>query len=122
MLKIKNGVPIFMTRNIQRYYSQQTQPLIQMKNATIQRFGVKQPVFQDFSLTIERDQRWVIVGPVNAGKTTLAEVSNSLYTFFLFFIFYFFIFYKKLTCLFFLYSRPWRDAIQLNHFLQCNGL
>ncbi|CAO3594540.1 unnamed protein product [Absidia cylindrospora] len=64
---------MMMTQLTSRYYSQQKQHLIHMKDATIQRFGVKEPVFRNFSLTIECDQQWVIVGPVNAGKTTLAE-------------------------------------------------
>ncbi|CAO3621802.1 unnamed protein product [Cunninghamella echinulata] len=34
---------------------------------------LKEPAFEQLSLTIQRNQKWVIVGPVNAGKTTLAE-------------------------------------------------
>jgi ABC-type molybdenum transport system ATPase subunit/photorepair protein PhrA len=63
---------------IRRLYSTHQQPLIQLKNATVQRFGAKKPVFQDLSLTIKPGQQWVIVGPVNAGKTTLAEVSAGI--------------------------------------------
>lgn len=55
-----------------RYYSSKT--LVQFDNAKIHRFGVKEPAFKNLSLTLKSDQRLVIVGPVSAGKTTLAEV------------------------------------------------
>lgn len=48
--------------------------LVEFKNANIYRFGTKEPVLKDLSLDLKRDQRLVIVGPVSAGKSTLAEV------------------------------------------------
>lgn len=47
--------------------------LVEFKNANVYRFGAKEPALKDLSLSIQRDQRLVIVGPVSAGKTTLAE-------------------------------------------------
>lgn len=55
-----------------RFYS--TKTLVQLENAQVHRFGVKEPAFKDLSLTLDDSQRLVIVGPVSAGKTTLAEV------------------------------------------------
>ncbi|GAN02967.1 molybdenum transport ATP-binding protein [Mucor ambiguus] len=54
-----------------RLYSSKT--LVQLDNAQVHRFGVKEPVFKNISLALKDDQRLVIVGPVSAGKTTLAE-------------------------------------------------
>lgn len=48
--------------------------LVEFKNANIYRFGTKEPVLKDLSIDLKRDQRLVIVGPVSAGKSTLAEV------------------------------------------------
>lgn len=48
--------------------------LVEFKHANIHRFGTKEPVLKDLSLELKRDQRLVIVGPVSAGKSTLAEV------------------------------------------------
>ncbi|CDS13401.1 hypothetical protein LRAMOSA05579 [Lichtheimia ramosa] len=47
--------------------------LVEFKHANIYRFGTKEPVLKDLSLELKRDQRLVIVGPVSAGKSTLAE-------------------------------------------------
>ncbi|KAI8388246.1 P-loop containing nucleoside triphosphate hydrolase protein [Radiomyces spectabilis] len=47
--------------------------LIEFKQANIHRFGVKEPAFRNLSLTIADHERLVIVGPVSAGKSTLAE-------------------------------------------------
>ncbi|ORX57531.1 P-loop containing nucleoside triphosphate hydrolase protein [Hesseltinella vesiculosa] len=55
-----------------RFYSS-TKPLIQFSNASVYRYGGTKPVFENLNLTLEQSQRLVIVGPVNAGKTTLAE-------------------------------------------------
>ncbi|SAM09860.1 hypothetical protein [Absidia glauca] len=76
MLTLKSNTHLL----IRRLYSTHQQPLIQLKNATVQRFGAKKPVFQDLSLTIKPGQQWVIVGPVNAGKTTLAETLAGRHT------------------------------------------
>ncbi|KAL7330386.1 hypothetical protein PS15p_205344 [Mucor circinelloides] len=54
-----------------RFYS--TKTLVQLENAQVHRFGTKEPAFKNLSLTLKDDQRLVIVGPVSAGKTTLAE-------------------------------------------------
>lgn len=64
---------------LSRFYTSSISNLIELKNATIYRYGKKEPAFEQLSLTIQRNQRWVIVGPVNAGKTTLAEVSMLQY-------------------------------------------
>ncbi|KAI9313436.1 P-loop containing nucleoside triphosphate hydrolase protein [Dichotomocladium elegans] len=40
--------------------------LVELKNANIYRFGSEEPVFKDLTLSIRRDQRIVIVGPVSA--------------------------------------------------------
>lgn len=58
-----------------RFYSSKT--LVQLDNAKVFRFGAKEPVFKNLSLTVKKDDRLVIVGPVSAGKTTLAQVSIS---------------------------------------------
>ncbi|KAI8069691.1 P-loop containing nucleoside triphosphate hydrolase protein [Gongronella butleri] len=55
-----------------RHYST-SRPLIQFNQANIFRYGVDKPVFENLSLELDKSQRLVIVGPVNAGKTTLAE-------------------------------------------------
>ncbi|KAI8637430.1 P-loop containing nucleoside triphosphate hydrolase protein [Parasitella parasitica] len=54
-----------------RFYS--TKTLVQLENAQVYRYGVKEPAFKNLSLIMKDDQRLVIVGPVSAGKTTLAE-------------------------------------------------
>ncbi|CEP12230.1 hypothetical protein [Parasitella parasitica] len=54
-----------------RFYS--TKTLVQLENAQVYRYGVREPAFKNLSLTVNDDQRLVIVGPVSAGKTTLAE-------------------------------------------------
>ncbi|CAO3616070.1 unnamed protein product [Mucor hiemalis] len=54
-----------------RSYASKT--LVQLENAEVHRFGVKEPAFKNLSLTLRNDERVVIVGPVSAGKTTLAE-------------------------------------------------
>jgi molybdate transport system ATP-binding protein len=59
------------SRNI-RFYSSKT--LVQLENAQVHRFGAKEPAFKNLSLTLNKDEHLVIVGPVSAGKTTLAEV------------------------------------------------
>jgi molybdate transport system ATP-binding protein len=56
-----------------RFYASKT--LVQLENAEVHRFGVKEPAFKNLSLTLKNDERVVIVGPVSAGKTTLAEVN-----------------------------------------------
>lgn len=56
-----------------RFYSSKT--LVQLENAQVHRFGAKEPAFKNLSLALKDDQRLVIVGPVSAGKTTLAEVN-----------------------------------------------
>lgn len=56
-----------------RSYASKT--LVQLENAEVHRFGVKEPAFKNLSLTLRNDERVVIVGPVSAGKTTLAEVN-----------------------------------------------
>ncbi|EPB90706.1 hypothetical protein HMPREF1544_02450 [Mucor circinelloides 1006PhL] len=64
----------FLFRSLKRharFYS--TKTLVQLENAQVYRFGVKEPAFKNLSLTLKDDQRLVIVGPVSAGKTTLAE-------------------------------------------------
>ncbi|KAI8332503.1 P-loop containing nucleoside triphosphate hydrolase protein [Chlamydoabsidia padenii] len=76
MLKYKSHLQLLI--RLRQYSTRKS--LIQLENATVQRFGAKQPVFQDLSLTIERGQQWVIVGPVNAGKTTLAETLAGRHT------------------------------------------
>lgn len=55
-----------------RFYSSKT--LVQLEKAQVHRFGIKEPAFKNLSLTLKNDERLVIVGPVSAGKTTLAEV------------------------------------------------
>lgn len=65
----------FLFRSLKRharFYS--TKTLVQLENAQVHRFGTKEPAFKNLSLTLKEDQRLVIVGPVSAGKTTLAEV------------------------------------------------
>ncbi|KAI9484196.1 MAG: P-loop containing nucleoside triphosphate hydrolase protein [Benjaminiella poitrasii] len=64
--------PCFRIANI-RFYSSSKNILVQFENAHVHRFGVKEPAFTNLSLTLKKDERWVIVGPVSAGKTTLAE-------------------------------------------------
>ncbi|KAG2235932.1 hypothetical protein INT48_004262 [Thamnidium elegans] len=54
-----------------RFYSSKT--LIQLENAQVVRFGAKEPVFKNLSLILKEKDRLVVVGPVSAGKTTLAE-------------------------------------------------
>ncbi|KAI7903474.1 P-loop containing nucleoside triphosphate hydrolase protein [Cokeromyces recurvatus] len=59
-----------------RFYSnsKNNDILIHFENAKVHRFGVNnKPAFENLSLTLKKDERWVIVGPVSAGKTTLAE-------------------------------------------------
>lgn len=51
--------------------------LVQLKNADVHRFGVQKPAFKDLSLSFKNTERWVIVGPVSAGKSTLAEVKHA---------------------------------------------
>lgn len=67
---LKKSLPLFL-RQV-RFYSSKT--LVQLENAEVHRFGVKEPAFKNLSLTLKNDERVVIVGPVSAGKTTLAEV------------------------------------------------
>lgn len=55
-----------------RFYSSKT--LVQLTNANVHRFGSAKPAFKNLSLTLKETDRLVIVGPVSAGKTTLAEV------------------------------------------------
>ncbi|KAG2202365.1 hypothetical protein INT47_008836 [Mucor saturninus] len=66
-----------MLRPMRLYYSQvrlySSQTLVQLQHANVFRFGAKKPVFQDLSFTLKKDDRLVIVGPVSAGKTTLAQ-------------------------------------------------
>ncbi|KAI8142822.1 P-loop containing nucleoside triphosphate hydrolase protein [Fennellomyces sp. T-0311] len=50
-----------------------THTLVEFKNANVHRFGVKEPALKNLSLSIKSDQRLVIVGPVSAGKSILAE-------------------------------------------------
>ncbi|KAL0083416.1 P-loop containing nucleoside triphosphate hydrolase protein [Phycomyces blakesleeanus] len=52
---------------------QSTKTLVKFDNADVHRFGIKDPVFKNLSLTIPENQHLVITGPINAGKTTLAE-------------------------------------------------
>jgi molybdate transport system ATP-binding protein len=52
--------------------------LVQLENAQVHRFGVKEPAFKNLSLTLKNNERLVIVGPVSAGKTTLAEVISTI--------------------------------------------
>lgn len=66
--------PIRLYTRLGRGYSSQT--LVQLDHANVFRFGAKEPIFQDLSLTLKKDDRLVIVGPVSAGKTTLAQVSK----------------------------------------------
>ncbi|KAI9262519.1 P-loop containing nucleoside triphosphate hydrolase protein [Helicostylum pulchrum] len=54
-----------------RFYS--TKILLRLENAQVVRFGAKDPVFKNLSLTLKENDRLVVVGPVSAGKTTLAE-------------------------------------------------
>ena len=61
-------------KQVTRSYSSKT--LVQLNNAKVHRFGSKEPSFKNLSLTLNRDERVVIVGPVSAGKTTLAEVNT----------------------------------------------
>jgi molybdate transport system ATP-binding protein len=56
-----------------RFYS--TKTLVKFENAQVHRFGAKEPAFRNLSLRLTSDDRLVIVGPVSAGKSTLAEVS-----------------------------------------------
>lgn len=65
----------FFSRNV-RLYSSKT--LVQLENAQVHRFGVKEPAFKNLSLTLKNNERLVIVGPVSAGKTTLAEVISTI--------------------------------------------
>lgn len=51
------------------------QTLVEFKNANVHRFGQNEPAMRDLTFSIDRNQRLVIVGPVSAGKTTLAEAS-----------------------------------------------
>lgn len=48
--------------------------LIQFENANIHRFGQLNPTFKDLTWKLNDGERWVMVGPVSAGKTTFAEV------------------------------------------------
>lgn len=57
-----------------RFYSSKT--LLRLENAQVVRFGAKEPVFKNLSLTLKENDRLVVVGPVSAGKTTLAEVKK----------------------------------------------
>ncbi|KAI9030095.1 P-loop containing nucleoside triphosphate hydrolase protein [Phycomyces nitens] len=52
---------------------QSTKSLVTFDQANVHRFGIKDPVFKNLSLNIPENQHLVITGPVNAGKTTLAE-------------------------------------------------
>lgn len=54
-----------------RLYS--TKTLVKFENAQVHRFGAKEPAFRNLSLRLTSDDRLVIVGPVSAGKSTLAE-------------------------------------------------
>ncbi|KAG0946698.1 hypothetical protein G6F57_004512 [Rhizopus arrhizus] len=54
-----------------RFYS--TKTLVKFENAQVHRFGAKEPAFRNLSLRLTSDDRLVIVGPVSAGKSTLAE-------------------------------------------------
>lgn len=56
-----------------RFYSS-GKPLVKFENANVYRFGSKEPAFKNLTLTLNSHDRLVIVGPVSAGKTTLAEV------------------------------------------------
>lgn len=51
------------------------QTLVEFKNANVHRFGQNELAMRDLTFSIDRNQRLVIVGPVSAGKTTLAEAS-----------------------------------------------
>ncbi|KAG0168023.1 hypothetical protein DFQ28_005906 [Apophysomyces sp. BC1034] len=62
--------PRLLVRQV-RCYSNDT--LIEFKHANVHRFGATKPAFKNLSLAIRRNQRVVIVGPVSAGKSTLAE-------------------------------------------------
>ncbi|CAO3636697.1 unnamed protein product [Cunninghamella blakesleeana] len=49
-----------------KFYTNKACNLIEIKNATVYRSGKKEPVFEHLSFSIQRNQKWVIVGPVNA--------------------------------------------------------
>lgn len=62
----------FFFQHIRLYSS--GKPLVKFENANVYRFGSKEPAFKNLTLTLNSHDRLVIVGPVSAGKTTLAEV------------------------------------------------
>lgn len=92
-----------------RFYS--SKPLIQFNNAQVHRFGVKEPAFKNLSFHLNQDQRLVIVGPVSAGKTTLAEVKKKKHDLLI-------IRFKNTHGL----CRPSQVNIKFNLFLLQNGL
>jgi molybdate transport system ATP-binding protein len=49
-------------------------PLIEFENANVHRFGNIKPAFKNLDWKLQDGERWVVVGPVSAGKTTFAEV------------------------------------------------
>ncbi|OBZ82745.1 hypothetical protein A0J61_09205, partial [Choanephora cucurbitarum] len=61
-----------------RLYSSKT--LVQFENAQVYRSGISEPVFKQLNLTIKDNQHYVIVGPMSAGKTTLAETIAGRHT------------------------------------------
>ncbi|KAI8389267.1 P-loop containing nucleoside triphosphate hydrolase protein [Blakeslea trispora] len=54
--------------------------LVQLENAHVYRSGVNKPVFKNLNLTIRDNDQLVIVGPMSAGKTTLAETIAGRHT------------------------------------------
>ena len=48
-----------------------TTTLLQFRNATVFRLGQK--VLSNINWTVSKNERWVIVGPMASGKTTLLE-------------------------------------------------
>jgi molybdate transport system ATP-binding protein len=50
--------------------------LIQFENANIHRMGQLNPTFKNLTWKLKEGERWVVVGPVSAGKSTFAEVSG----------------------------------------------
>ncbi|KAG2176315.1 hypothetical protein INT43_005549 [Umbelopsis isabellina] len=47
--------------------------LIEFDNANVHRFGNKKPAFKNLNWKLQDGERWVVVGPVSAGKSTFAE-------------------------------------------------